>query len=119
SQMRQPARLSSIGYDEVAELLASADVLLSTAVHETFGLTILEGMAHGAVPVVTDSGPVSEFVSDGENGVIAPHDAAVLVGALDDLRRKPELRRSLSACARRAACQHTWEGHWTRLKQVL
>jgi glycosyltransferase involved in cell wall biosynthesis len=36
------------------ELLASADVVLSTAEHEFQGLAVLEGALHGAVPLVPD-----------------------------------------------------------------
>ena len=41
--------------DEYYSLLAQADLVVSTAAQEFYGLSVLEAVAHGAVPVVPDA----------------------------------------------------------------
>ena len=77
------ATINRLGLDENIKLagfqdnpykyLKSADYYLSTSHWEGFHITILEAMACGAVPVVTDCdyGP-SELIQDGENGFLLP-----------------------------------------------
>jgi glycosyltransferase involved in cell wall biosynthesis len=49
---------------KVSELLGSAKVYVHCAKNEHFGITIVEAMAAGCVPVVNDSGGPREIVSD-------------------------------------------------------
>jgi len=49
---------------KVSELLGSAKVYVHCAKNEHFGITIVEAMAAGCVPVVHDSGGPREIVSD-------------------------------------------------------
>jgi len=56
-----------------ANVLASCDVFCSPSPYETFGRTVVEAMASG-IPVITvDSGAVAEYVIDGVNGYLVPH----------------------------------------------
>ena len=50
----------------------SGAVLVSPSTVEAFGLSMLEGMAHGLPVVTTDSGGPSEIVVEGETGFIVP-----------------------------------------------
>jgi glycosyltransferase involved in cell wall biosynthesis len=72
---------------------------------ETFGVSIAEAMAAGAVPVVSHLGCFTDFVSDGETGLVfdhtAPDAAARLAAALKKLLMDPVLRTRLAAAARR------------------
>jgi glycosyltransferase involved in cell wall biosynthesis len=71
---------------------------------ETFGVAVAEAMAAGAVPVVSGLACFTDFVRDGENGLVfdhrAPDAAAGLADTLARLLRDPELRRRLSAAGR-------------------
>lgn len=49
----------------------------SLAKGETFGLAVLEAMAWGAAPVVSNLSCFRDFVKDGENGIIFDHEASV------------------------------------------
>ena len=72
---------------------------------ETFGVAVAEAMAAGAVPVVSGLDCFSDFVVDGENGLVFDHAAgeapARLAAALESLLREPVLRTRLAAAARR------------------
>ena len=64
--------------DELRELFARASVywhatgfsVKEPAAQEHFGITIIEGMAAGAVPVVFNSGGPPEIITSGENGYL-------------------------------------------------
>lgn len=60
---------------DVAKLYRETDVVLDMSFWHGFGRMGIEGMASGAVPVVSDSGGVHRYAIDGENSFIVPHDA--------------------------------------------
>jgi N-acetyl-alpha-D-glucosaminyl L-malate synthase BshA len=56
--------------DNVAPLLASADLFLLPSASESFGLSALEALACGVPVVGTRAGGMPEVVRDGETGVL-------------------------------------------------
>lgn len=74
---------------------------LSTSRWEGMPLAVLEAMAHGLAPVVTDVVGNRDVVDDGVNGfVYREEDAAAAADALCRLADNPELRQSFSENAR-------------------
>lgn len=71
---------------------------------ETFGVAVAEAMAAGAVPVVSRLACFTDFVRDGQNGLVfdhaAPDAAAQLAAALTRLLGDAGLRERLAAAAR-------------------
>jgi len=57
------------------------DVFLMTSDYEGFGLVVVEAMAMGVVPVVTDVGPMDEIVGR-HVGMVRPPDAKALADAI-------------------------------------
>lgn len=57
-------------HHQVAEAMRDSDVLLSTSIAETFGVSVCEAIMSGVPVVVTDSGGIRDFVVDGVNGYI-------------------------------------------------
>ena len=51
-------------------LWKKADIVVSLSETEGLGLSILEGMSYGAVPVVTDTAGIREYVINDENGYV-------------------------------------------------
>lgn len=74
---------------------------------ETFGVAVVEAMAAGAVPVVSQLACFTDFVHEGDNGLVfdhrAPDAASLLAATLLRLLREPELRRRCAAAARTTA----------------
>jgi len=58
--------------DSVSDVLSRAKVLLLTSDTEGRTLAVLEAMACGTVPVVTDVGDLREALDDGRAGITAP-----------------------------------------------
>jgi glycosyltransferase involved in cell wall biosynthesis len=55
-------------YAQLGRIYADADVLLITSSREGFPMVIMEGMAHGVVPLSTNVGGISVHVRDGVTG---------------------------------------------------
>ncbi len=76
------ARVQFLGkIDNVAPLLASADLFLLPSSSESFGLSALEALASGVPVVGTNAGGMPEVVRNGETGFLCP------VGDVDGMTR--------------------------------
>ena len=70
--------------ETLAEWLASADLYVSTSLSDSTSLSLLEAMASGAVPVVSDIEGNREWVKDGEGArLFPPGDAPALARAIE------------------------------------
>ena len=56
---------------ELIDFLNEQDIYLNFSEYEGTSLTMLEAMASGCVPVVTDVSGVSDFIEDGVNGLVS------------------------------------------------
>jgi glycosyltransferase involved in cell wall biosynthesis len=82
-----------------------ADLVLITSSREGFPLSVMEGMAHGCVPVCTAVGGIPEHIRHQENGWLLPaedDDAVVeaLLQAVKVLAADRSLLQRLSTAAR-------------------
>lgn len=99
------ARTSFVGAvspDQVPETLASHDVLLMPSRFEGFGLTLLEAMAAGCVPVVSDIAGVTDTIAENDvSGILFPiGDWRAAARSIDELGRNPERLATMSVAAR-------------------
>lgn len=76
--------------DELAVLLATADVALAPGPVETFGLAALEALASGTPVVVSSDSALGEVIGDA--GVAAPGEGAAYAPAVLDLMSRPGRR---------------------------
>ena len=92
--------------DNLAQLLAAADVALATCPGESFGLSALEALACGTPVVAADQGGLPEVV-DPSSGRLAGPTSESFADAVEDLLRVPtEFRVRL---ARRRAVRFSWD----------
>jgi glycosyltransferase involved in cell wall biosynthesis len=92
-----------LGYRKDAPALTAAcDVfVLPSTKREGLSRALIEAMAYGVAPVVTDCGGSPEVVVDGVSGMVVPvRDVAALAAALKRLHDDPELRHRIGAAAR-------------------
>lgn len=87
---------------DVLELVAACDIAVLPSVRrEGLPKTVIEAMALGVAPVVTDTGGSAELVVDGESGLIVPPgDAAALARAIATLAADRERCRAMGTAAR-------------------
>jgi glycosyltransferase involved in cell wall biosynthesis len=88
--------------EDAPALVAACDVFaLPSVKREGLARSLIEAMAYGIAPVVTDCGGSPEVVADGRCGIVVPvRDAAALAHAIARLYENPELRRQLGTAAR-------------------
>ena len=103
-------------YEEASIILNLSDV---NSWIETFGLTILEGMAYGLPAIVPPIGGVVELVENGENGfLIDSKDLATISEKIRNILTTPELYRSMSKNALEKSqffCEDYFENESIRL----
>ncbi len=111
-----------VGYrtgEDLADHYAAADLFAFASKTETFGNVVMEAMASGLPVVVLNAGGPSEFVRQGETGLLIDPDAPpndfaeALIGLLDDTER----RRKMAEAARTYALSQTWEAIMTTLRE--
>jgi len=96
-------RIHRTGFREDAPALAAAcDVFcLPSTRREGLSRAIIEAMAYGVPPVVTDSGGSPELVVDGASGIVVPaNDSRAIADAIGRLYRDGEFRARLGRAAR-------------------
>jgi glycosyltransferase involved in cell wall biosynthesis len=73
-----------LAFESLAELLGRAEVYLSASLSDSTSVSLLEAMAAGAIPVVSDIEGNREWIADGEGGRLFPcGDAAAVTRALE------------------------------------
>lgn len=85
--------LGPVSRNEIFEMLQKSDVYIDCSLTEGFGLTGLEAMAAGAIPIVSNSKGVEEYVVNGENGFIVDkcNDSDIYIEKLDELMSSEKL----------------------------
>jgi glycosyltransferase involved in cell wall biosynthesis len=100
--------------DDVPELMRDSDVLLLPSIEEGFGLTCVEAMGSGCVPMVSDA--CTDVCVDGENALVhAVGDIGTITTQLTMLDADRELLAELRAACLRSAPEHTWTAAGRRL----
>lgn len=93
---RQPQDALQSFYDQI-------DILLMPSRSEGFGLTAIEGMARGCVPVVADTGGLPEVVAQGAGLLHEPENASAIAQAILQAAAPEALAAMSSAALRRSA----------------
>lgn len=95
--------------DDLASAYASSDIFVFPSTTETLGLVLLEGMASGLPIVAAKSGPTSEQITDGLNGLLyepdQPNDFVNCIMKLKD----EKYRMALAGKAFAASQSIGWE----------
>jgi phosphatidylinositol alpha 1,6-mannosyltransferase len=98
----------------LAEAYANMDIFLFPSRTDTFGNVVQEALASGVPAIVTNSGGPRFIVRHGISGYIAEDDEGFCRLALT-LARDAEMRRTLSAHARRQMKGRSWDSVFTEV----
>lgn len=97
---------------DMAPVYQAADVLVHPTLEDSYGMVVLEAMAHGLPIVVSDSSycGIARDLSDGEDALLLkdPKDSAQLTTVLSGLCGNRGLQEKLSASAQAFAQAHSW-----------
>ncbi len=102
-----------------AELRAAA-VYVSTSRSDSTSVSLLEAMACGAFPVVTDLPANREWIADGENGLLVGREPNGLAEALLRALGDGELRRAAAEKNARIISERgLWRDNMRRVEEAL
>jgi UDP-glucose:(heptosyl)LPS alpha-1,3-glucosyltransferase len=99
---------------QIIETLSAADALVLPSRQDVWGNPVLEAMAMGRVPIVSERTGASELIVPGENGFVlsgsgsAEEISAVIDGALSS----PDVRERIGRRARETACEYDLKALW-------
>ncbi len=100
-----------LGPDAIAGELRSADLYVSSSLSDSTSVSLLEAMACGVPPVVTDIPANREWITDGENGLLVPPgDPRSLAAALRRILDDRAFASSIRALNRKLVMER---GLWT------
>lgn len=99
----------NLRHEDVAVVMASADVLVFPSETDTAGNVVLEAQASGLPVVVADGGGARENMRDEETGYVCrSRDAADFCRRIAELLYDADRRTQMSAAARRFAAGRSW-----------
>lgn len=94
--------------DAIREVFATSDLYVSPATLESFGIAALEARSAGLPVVAFARSGVSDFVVDGEDGLLVSSDGA-MVDAISALASSARLRESMTVRRPRTSSPYSWE----------
>jgi glycosyltransferase involved in cell wall biosynthesis len=100
-------RLRDLPDEQLAALMAGADVFCLPSLFEGFGLPVLEAMACGTPVVVSNAGALPEVVADG--GLVVEPEPAAVSSAVRRVVTDPGLSERLRHAAFERAQSFSWE----------
>jgi glycosyltransferase involved in cell wall biosynthesis len=105
----------------IAEALGRATVYVSTSLSDSTSVSLLEAMAAGAFPVVTDLEANREWIDDEVNGFLIPTGSpADLAARVLEALASPALRaRAAAENARRIDARATWTKNMAEVEQLF
>lgn len=100
-----------VPYDKIAQYLSVADIYVSTCFIDSTSVSLLEAMACGLAPVVTDITGNREWIENGVNGFLfPPRNSEALAEKVTQLIENQHLRKSFGEkCFQIIKQRATWE----------
>jgi glycosyltransferase involved in cell wall biosynthesis len=97
SELRDRVTLTGRVGEEKFQIMSAADIYVSTAIHEGFGLVFLEAMESGLPVISYNNGGQVDFLIDGTTGFLIEFgDTASFCNRLKELVRSKDLRNKMS-----------------------
>jgi glycosyltransferase involved in cell wall biosynthesis len=105
----------------LAELLRGADIYVSTSRSDSTSVSLLEAMASGAFPVVTDIPGNRVWIAHSENGLLFPAgDSDALASCIRRAVKDTQLRlRAATVNRRRVLADAVWEDNMLAIERAL
>lgn len=109
----------SLPHRDIVRLYQIADIVVNPSLSETFGISIVEGMACGVPVVGTSVGGMLDTIDDSVGRAVAPEDPLALGGAICAILEDRGLAGAMGECGRKRAVKHfTWRARAERLLDV-
>jgi L-malate glycosyltransferase len=98
----EASRIHLIGFRaDAIRYIAASQLYVQSSLNEGLGRAIIEAMALGVAPIITDAGGCTELLIDGESGLIVPiKNPKAIADAITKLYNNNKLRLSIGAAAK-------------------
>ncbi len=112
--------MGQVGEIQKNQLLSLADMYVSAAQHEGFGIVFLEAMQAGLPIIAANDGGQRDFLVSGENALlVAPHDQKGLQEAIVKLLENPVLRQTMGRRNKEDVARYYIEHTAKRIEDIL
>jgi glycosyltransferase involved in cell wall biosynthesis len=112
--------LGWVRHEEMAKLLSRSEIYISTSLDDGTSVSLLEAMAAGAFPIVTDIPSNREWISDGENGFLVPIDEerVLAIRIIEAIRNRPLLERARERNLRLVSEKALWSATIEKTERI-
>ena len=112
--------LGRVPHEEMPNLLSQADIYVSTSLHDGTSVSLLEAMACGTFPIVTDILSNREWITDSENGFLIPtEDEHILAKKIVEAIRNRQLFAKASEKNRKIIDQKAqWKANIKKMTNI-
>jgi glycosyltransferase involved in cell wall biosynthesis len=107
-----------VGYDDVPNYMAAADIFATASVSEVHPLTVIEAMATGLPVVAVTSPGIVDSVESGVSGLLTTKPNGGLAAAIVGLALNAEQRQQMSIAARESSKRYDIRDTVTRTVQL-
>lgn len=97
-----------ISHKKIIEIMKNTDIFIFASSCETFGITLLEGMAAGMVIASSNKSSIPEIIEDG-GLLFDPENHLSIYNTVRSLVDDADLRLKLSKKSRKLASKYSWE----------
>jgi alpha-1,3-mannosyltransferase len=109
-----------VEFKALHSLVQGAELALFPSEYEAFGISVVEAMGAGVLPVLNDIEPFRHFVQPGKNGFLADfsnaESAAKTLSAARDCSKRQ--RAALCKAAKEKALEYDWEATVSRFESL-
>ncbi|MCD6379054.1 glycosyltransferase [bacterium] len=107
--------------EELSRELRKSDIYISTSLSDSTSVSLLEAMASGLTPIVTDLKGNREWITEGENGIIIPTDAPTTLAkhVIKTARDKVFVEKARKINTRIILDRGLWEANMKRVEKAM
>ena len=106
--------------NDLKKILLDSHVIVFPSLADGFGLSVLEAMACGVVPICSKNAGVSDLIEDGKNGfTVNAADSKAIYEKLIFLEQNRELLSEMSRNAVVSAQRMVWENYYNDVKRAI
>lgn len=105
---------------ELEALYRGCEFFVSASEYEGFGISLVEAMASGCIPIVQKNDGFSNIVDDGKNGFFADYSSSGKAAAriISALEMNSAGRKKIAASAAQKANDFSWDGKIEKLEHI-
>lgn len=109
-----------VPHSQMADYLAAADIYVSTCFADTTSVSLLEAMACGLPPIVTNIEGNREWITNGENGLLFPpqNHEALAEKAIQLINDEPLRKQFGQKCYEKAKQKASWTDCVARMEHI-